>query len=196
MEQHYTLQHPTFFLGLSNLYRLMSQILLAGMNLSQWPSIETLPEETLKLLEPLIKSVRSGDTGDIEGLRESLCRRDLDKSTRLLWPRVMEQAYQHHGYTVSLGRLGPDHLAIQLAFTAQLLYDAANALSAGDRESFMDRLVAAHRFLTTHIIPTITQCNSKVAGSMRPIIQLTLSSIRPLVIRLARAKTHPGDARG
>ncbi|MEB3779201.1 MAG: hypothetical protein GSR85_03105 [Desulfurococcales archaeon] len=186
MESQITLQHPSFFLGLSNLYKILAQILLAKMELIPKINTSNIPSYTLDLIDPIIKSIENQSPESIKALKESECRKDLDKSSKILWPKVLEQAYREQGYVIEENSISPDHLAIQLSYTSQLLYEAANALSWGNKETFINRLIAVHRFLTVHMMPTISQCQNPVTDKMRDIIITTIAYIRPLIISLLK----------
>ncbi len=173
---------PPFFIGLSNLYLILTNTLLSKLGLYDGPLKFDIPEDTKIVLNGFMEAVENAGRDDVANLRSSLCRKDLDRSTRLLWEDTLKQFYSRYGYRFEEGVLNADHLIVKFAFISYILRDSADALSMGDKEKFRERLVVLHRFINVHILPMIRDCDSAIIKSIRPIISFTLSLLRDIVI--------------
>lgn len=179
--------NPAFFLGLSHVYSLIAQSLLARIGIVEGVAAE-LPPESSALIEPILRSVEEAAEGEILELSSSKCREDLDEASRTAWARTLERFYDDNGYALEKDSLEPDHIAVQLAFIAYMLGEIAHSLSKGDEHVANDRIIVLHRFLTVHAMPTLSQCKNPVAQRIGEVVRLTLSFLRPMAIAAAKKK--------
>ena len=114
---------------------------------------------------------------DLEGcdrrdLKASLLRVDYDPVTRSLLPRAIAELYENTGFEALEE---PDSLVTMLAFIAQLA-------KQGDIES----LKIQHRFLRTHLIPTLARAVEKCRG-LEPFLEIIVEDADHLKQILATA---------
>ncbi len=179
--------HPIFFIGISALYSIISCSIIARLDSRKQCNIlnlEKAPESVRVIIDPIILAIRLLDVEELRKLKESYCRSDLDVKSRMSWSKVMEQVYSSYGYSVNSDNIEPDHIAVELEFASILFREAGEALSRRDYHIFTQRLIDAHRFISTHLVPALTQCTVPLANDLKDIVVLTIESIRPLVIRL------------
>ncbi len=174
--------NPPFFIGLSNLYLLLSNTLISKMGIANDTLNVDIPEDTRTILKNFLDAVEDAEKEDVMGLRSSLCRKDLDRSTRTLWEDTLKQFYGRYGYGFREGYINADHLAVKLAFISYLFRESADALSTKDEERFRERLVVIHRFINVHIIPMIRDCDSNIIKSIKPLISFTIGILRSFIM--------------
>ncbi len=179
--------NPQFFLGLSHVYSLIARALLARIGMAERVAVEQ-PPESLALIEPVLESLKETRESRILELSSSRCRKDLDKTSRIAWGRVLERFYEDNGYAVEKGYLEPDHVAVQLAFVAYMMGDIAHSLSKSNYHEASEKIIVLHRFFSAHLMPTLSQCDDPVARRIGELARLTLSLLRPMAITAAKRK--------
>ena len=179
--------HPSFFIGLSTLYKFISHLIIARLDVEESYgslNLNNVPEEVRAVLSPIIRILETSDNDDLKRLRESYCRSDLDVKSKMSWSKVMEQLYSDYGYKVGSDIVEPDHIAVEFEFASILFREAGEALSRRDYHTFTQRLIEAHRFISAHLVPALTQCTVPLAKELKDIVILTIETVRPLVIKL------------
>ncbi len=173
---------PPFFIGLSNLYLICSHILFSKLGLTKEELDIPIPNDTKRILDGYINAIRRSKNEDIATLRSSICRKDLDKSTRILWEDTLKQFYNRYGYDFQEGLIDADHLAVKLAFVSYLFRESAHKLGNGDIDGFKDKIVVIHRFFNVHLLPMIRECENDIIYSLKPILSFTLGILRTVVL--------------
>lgn len=190
--QFFHLANPAFLLGLSRLYRIVSTEIISKLRGSpvlgyDW---ETMPPAALEILGPILQAFSETSVAELEGMSSTNCRNDLDNATRSAWEKAVEGFYREYGYEPVTTSIKPSHVAVQMYFLSEILRDAYDALTRGNMQEFARSLLAANRFITVHLMPTLKQCNTRLAVELAEVVKETLSSLRPLVISLATAQQN------
>ncbi len=94
---------------------------------------------------------------DKKALKASVLRLDYDPVTRSLLPRAISEFYERAGFE-ALDE--PDSLITMLAFMAQMA-----------RQDCMESIKIQHRFLRTHLIPTLYYAMEKCQG-LKPFLDV------------------------
>ncbi|MFN3384758.1 MAG: hypothetical protein ACK401_07675 [Archaeoglobaceae archaeon] len=90
-------------------------------------------------------------------LKASVLREDYDPVTRSLLPKAISEFYERAGFE-ALDE--PDSLVTMLAFMAQMA-----------RQDCMESIKIQHRFLRTHLIPTLSHAVEKCQG-LKPFLEI------------------------
>ena len=147
------------------------------------------PVEILNLFESLgvvLPRKASGETAEyVRGFRAGVCRTDLNPAARASLPNHLAAFYNMAGYSTDEPA---DSILTMTAFAARLAIDTYTAHIKDDGSAErLERLL--HRFLNTHLIPTLTHFKppeKEVADAIEEITQLVVEDMRYLTARLSR----------
>lgn len=102
---------------------------------------------------------------NVKALKASLLRRDYDPVTRSLLSKAIASFYEQAGFEAIED---PDSLITMMAFMAQLA-----------KQNNFDSLKVQHRFLRTHLIPTLSYAVEKCSG-LKPLKDIVIEDAENL----------------
>jgi hypothetical protein len=121
----------------------------------------------------------------VKGFRAGSFRTDLNSAARASLPHHLTAFYNMAGYSTDEPA---DSILTMTAFAARLAIDAYTAhINNEEGAERLERLL--HRFLNTHLIPTLKffkPPESEVADAMEQITKLVVEDTRYLASRLSR----------